>query len=365
MHIDMDAFYAAIEQRDNPRLRGRPIGVRLGKSGALASASYEARKFGVKSAIRISEATMLCPELEIVEADFDRYWEVAKIIQQTCRGRTKEFEPYSVSGVPEEGWLNYPEIGTWEEAEEEAKILKTEIRNNTVLTCSLGVAYAKIPAKLASDYHKPDGLTIVRDREEFAKLFWGKDVRDLFMVGKSLEKKLKALGMQTIGDIAQQSLEYLIQEFKQKRGTYLYNISRGIDDSEVIPDYLPHPPPQSIGRGRTVRIEGTRNYELLDNVLRELSQQVVDSLHETGYYFKTAHTEIEGFTRLGNPIKVSSRKTLDYYTNDWRELYNTAVRMLTKELNENGVSVKKISVRAGNLTQEPQLTLFKLTDYNI
>ena len=364
MHIDMDAFYASIEQRDKPELRGKPVAVRLGKSGALAAASYEARTYGVRSAMRIADAARLCPVLEIVEADFERYWQAAKTIRDTCKSRTEKFEFYRVSGVPDECWLEY-ELGTWEEAQEEAKALKNDIRTNTALTASVGVAYAKIPAKMASDYKKPDGLTVVRSTDEFASLFWSRGARDLFGVGAATEKKLKALGMHTIGDIAQQSLEYLTQQFKPKRGAYLYNISRGIDDSEVMPDYLPCPQPKSIGRGRTVRVKGTRNIDLLTDVLMQLSQEVGNRLNADGYYFRTTRVEIDGLTPSGNPTKTFKSTTLDYHTNSWRELYDAAVRELNSQLNQSNTSVRKISVRASSLTQEPQLTLFQLENYRV
>ncbi|MBI2084829.1 MAG: DNA polymerase IV [Candidatus Aenigmarchaeota archaeon] len=366
MHVDIDSFYASIEQRDNLRLRGLPIAVRLGKSEVIASASYEAKSFGVRSEMDISDAALLCPELQLIEADLEKYAEASRIFQQTCIARCREFEPYSVSGIPEEGWFDYTDkIESWEEGEEEAKSLKTDIRNNTGLTSSAGVAYAKIPAKMASDYDKPDGLTIVRNREEFASLFHDKGARDLFGVGHAIEKRLKALGIQTIGDIAKQSPDYLVEHFKTVRGTYLYLISRGIDEWEVNPSYSLAHIPKSIGRGKTVRRRGTKNFDMIADVLRELSRQVGASLRGNGYYFKTATVEISGFNSYGKRIRLSRNRTFDYHTNDWRDLYDAAVRMLYNESNQQQISVIKIGVRAGKITQEQQLTLFNLRDYKV
>ncbi len=365
MHADMDAFYASVEQRDNPSLRGLPIAVRLGKSQVIASASYEAKSLGVKSAMDIYDATLLCPELLLVEADFEKYINASRIFQQTCIAICREFEPYSVSGIPEEGWLDYTgKLETWEDAYEEAESLRAKVANNTNgLTCSVGIAYAKIPAKMASDVNKPDGIALLRDTTEFVSLFHGRPVRDLFMIGAALERRLNGLGVQTIGDIAKQTLDYLVKQFKSSLGTYLYFISRGIDESKVTPYYLERDIPKSIGRGKTVRRAGTNNFELLSDVLKELSREVGSYVQASGYYFKTAGLEIDGINgEFNRRVSLSRNRTFDYHTDDWRELYDAAVRMLYNELNQQQIRVKKISVRAGNLTQEPQLTLFNLAD---
>ena len=358
MHADMDAFYAAIEQRNNPEYMGLPIAVRLGKSGVIASASYEAKRYGVKSAMSVNEANKKCPQLYVIEADMNKYAAESRKFQDICISHCREFEPYSVSGIPEEGWLDYTDkIDIWEDAKMEAKRLKFDIQYETGMTASVGVAYSRIIAKMASDYEKPDGLTVVSDEEEFRSLFWGRGVRDLFMVGDAIERRLKRLGMNTIEDIAEQSLDYLVRHFKPSRGTYLHLISHGIDKSKVKPYYEHAYAPKSIGNGKTVKKKGTRDFNWLSETLRELSRHVGTRLRGNGYYFKTVTLEINGYDESDSRKNLARSRSLGYYSDDWHGIYDNAIGMLYNELKQ-GISVRRVGVRACNLTQEPQLRLF-------
>ncbi len=364
-HVDIDAFFASVEQRDHQEYRGRPIVIRHGGSETIAAASYEAKAHGIRSGMSIYRAWNLCPDITIVDRPLERYVPDSESFQKICISHCDEFEPYSVSGVPEEGWMDYSgKLESWEDAEFEGRRLKDDIRNNVGLTASVGIAYAKIPAKMASDYQKPDGLTIVRDREEFAALFRERGVRDLFGVGAATERKLKKVAIRTIGELAQQSLDYLVELFKPSKGTYLYLISRGIDESRVVPYYENAFVPKSIGRARTVRRKGTENFDLLSSVLKDLSVQVGRIVRGNGYYFRTVKLEIDGYDNIGRSERRSRSKSMGYCSDDWHEIYDRAVRMLYTELMYiEPLAVRKIGVRASNLTQEPQLTLFRPDDY--
>ncbi len=366
-HVDIDAFFASVEQREHPEYRGKPIAVRHGGSETIAAASYEARAYGVRSGMNIYDAGNLCPEIIVVESPLERYVHDSRKFQEICISRCREFEPYSVSGVPEEGWMDYTgKLESWKDAEQEGLGLRNDIKNNTGLTASIGIAYAKRPAKMASDYGKPDGLVVIRNEKEFEPIFHGRGVRDLFGVGAAIERRLKELGLYTIGDIAQQSGDYLRAHFKLKRGQYLYFISRGVDEEPVIPYYAQAFVPKSIGRGRTVRRMGTKNFDLLRDILMDRSKLVGTILNGYGFYFKTVRLETDGYDNIGIERSRSRSRTLDYYSNDWREIYDKAVRILYGEMKGvNPLSVRKIGVRASNLTHEAQLTLFRPDDYKV
>lgn len=366
-HTDIDAFFASVEQRDYPEYRGRPIVVRYGGSETIAAASYEAKAYGIGGGMRLDRAENLCPGLVIVDRPLERYVPDSRTFQDICISHCPEFEPYSVSGVPEEGWMDYTgKLESWEEAKEEGMSLRNDVKNNMGLTASTGIAYAKIPAKMASDYNKPDGLTVVRNAEEFALLFWRRGVRDIFGVGAATEEKLKKLGIETIGELAEKSFDYLVEHFKPSRGTYLYFISRGVDETPVTPYYDQTFVPKSIGRARTVRRKGTKNFDLLGDILRDLCRQVGTIVRGNGYYFRTVTLEMNGYNYIGDIKSRSRSRTLGYDSNDWHDIYDNTARMLYGELmGIMPLAVRKIGARAEKIKVEAQPMLFGMNDYKV
>lgn len=230
LHIDMDAFYASVEQRDNPQLRGKPVvvGGRPERRGVVAACSYEARKFGIHSAMPSSQALKLCRNVIFVQHRFDAYREASAKIHQVFKQYTSMIEPLSL----DEAYLDVTqaanEIGS---ATEVARAIKHDIKQQVNLTASAGVSYNKFLAKIASDMDKPDGLFVIRP--EVAERFIEQlEIRKFYGIGKVTEKKLQSLGIFFGSDLKALSKLQLQTQFG-RTGNYYYNIARGIDDRPV------------------------------------------------------------------------------------------------------------------------------------
>jgi DNA polymerase IV len=234
IHIDMDAFYASIEQRDNPELRGKPIAVGgspEGRGGVVATASYEARKYGVRSAMPAKKAKQLCPSVIFVRPRFDAYKNVSRSIREIFSRYTDLVEPLSL----DEAFLDVTEdklnIGS---ALDIAKEIKAAIKSELHLTASAGVSINKFLAKIASDLNKPDGLTFIGPSR--INIFMEKlPVEKFFGVGKVTAEKMKRMGLHTGADLKKLSENELVKHFG-KSGHFYYKIVRGIDDRPVQPD---------------------------------------------------------------------------------------------------------------------------------
>ncbi len=225
IHIDMDAFFASVEQRDNPSLRGRPVAVG-GSSGrgVVAAASYEARKFGVKSAMPSVTAKRLCPDLVFVKSRFDAYREVSGQIREIFRFFTPYVEPLSLDEAYLDVTADLQGIGS---ATATAQAIRRRIRDETRLTASAGVSYNKFLAKLASDQNKPDGVCIIRPGEGEA-FVQSLPIRRFHGVGPKAEEKMARLGIASGADVAAKDRAWLRQNFGSF-GDYLFRAARGVD----------------------------------------------------------------------------------------------------------------------------------------
>lgn len=232
VHIDMDAFYASVEQRDNPQLRGKPVVVAWrGNRSVVCAASYEARRFGVRSAMPAVRAERLCPNAVIVPPDFPRYRAVSRLAREIFKRHTDLVEPLSL----DEAYLDVSENKTGlPTATRVARAIREQIREELNLTASAGVAPNKFLAKIASDWRKPDGLFVIQP-EEVDQFLLPLPIGRLPGVGKVTEEKLKKLGTQTVGDLRKLDLSTLEGHFG-RYGLRLYELARGVDNSEVIPD---------------------------------------------------------------------------------------------------------------------------------
>jgi DNA polymerase-4 len=232
VHIDMDAFYASVEQRDDPQLRGKPVVVAWrGNRSVVCAASYEARRFGVRSAMPASRAERLCPSAVFLPPDFPRYRAVSREVREIFQRHTDLIEPLSL----DEAYLDVSENKTGlPTATQVARTIREQIRTELKLTASAGVAPNKFLAKIASDWKKPDGLFVIQpdDVDSFLSPL---PVGRLPGVGKVTEEKLKSLEIQTVADLQKLDLAILERRFG-RYGVRLYELARGIDQSEVIPD---------------------------------------------------------------------------------------------------------------------------------
>ena len=231
IHVDMDAFYASVEQRDNPELRGKPVAVGGGVRGVVAAASYEARTFGIRSAMPAVTARRRCPDLVFVKPRFDAYRAVSQQIRAIFADYTPLIEPLSL----DEAYLDVTEdlkgIGVATHIAEE---IRARIKAETGLTASAGVSYNKFIAKLASDQNKPDGLCVVTPARGPAFVA-ALPVKRFHGVGPVTAAKMAALGIATGADLAAMSREFLARHFGSS-GDYYYNLARGICHRQVRPD---------------------------------------------------------------------------------------------------------------------------------
>jgi DNA polymerase-4 len=232
VHIDMDAFYASVEQRDDPKLRGKPVIVAWkGTRSVVCAASYEARAFGVRSAMPAMRAEGLCPDAIFIAPDFTRYRAVSRSAREIFQRHTDLIEPLSLDEAYLDVTANKTGLPT---ATLVARTIREQIRQELNLTASAGVAPNKFLAKLASDWRKPDGLFVIQPEEVHAFLM-PLPVGRLPGVGKVTEGKLAKLGIKTVGEL--RGLDLSALEYEVGRyGVRLYELARGIDESEVIPD---------------------------------------------------------------------------------------------------------------------------------
>ena len=232
IHIDMDAFYASVEQRDDPRVQGKPVIVAWrGTRSVVCAASYEARQFGVRSAMPAVRAERLCPDAVFLPPDFTRYRAVSRQVREILTRHTDLVEPLSL----DEAYLDVSENKTkLLTATQVARTIREQIRTELNLTASAGVAPNKFLAKIGSDWRKPDGLFVIQP-EEVDSFLLPLTVGRLPGVGKVMEEKLKDSGVQTVGDLRKIELATLEGRFG-RYGVRLFELSRGVDKSEVIPN---------------------------------------------------------------------------------------------------------------------------------
>ncbi len=266
LHIDMDAFYASVEQRDNPELRGKPVvvGGEPDKRGVVAAASYEARTFGVRSAIPMSRAVRLCPSLVIVRPNFQKYRAVSQQVFGLYREVTPLVEPLSL----DEAYLDVTE-NAWHEplGSTVARRLKERIRETTGLTASAGVAPNKFLAKIASGWKKPDGLTVIAP-ERVEAFLQGLPVDALWGVGPVTAKKLRANGIEKLIDVRAVDPATL-QQAVGSLAPWLQQLARGLDDRPVVSEYEP----KSSGSENTFATDLTR----LDEIRAEVATMARDA----------------------------------------------------------------------------------------
>lgn len=231
IHVDMDAFYASVEQRDDPSLKGKPVIVGWpGERSVVCAASYEARAFGVHSAMPATRARRLCPAAAFIPPDFERYRAVSRHIREIFERHTPLVEPLSL----DEAYLDVTqELTGIPTATETAMKIRLEIREETQLTASAGVAPNKFLAKIASDWRKPDGLFVIRPHQ-VADFLVGLPVRKIPGVGRATEEVLAGMNITTVDDLHRFTREELVDRFG-KWGTRLWELARGIDESPVEP----------------------------------------------------------------------------------------------------------------------------------
>ncbi|MGD2186474.1 MAG: DNA polymerase IV [Desulfobacterales bacterium] len=346
LHIDMDAFYASVEQLDDPRLKNKCVIVGgTSNRGVVSAASYEARQFGIHSAMPIYQAKQKCPHGMFVPPRMGRYKEVSKKVMALLKDFSPLVEPVSI----DEAYLDITGCQRlFGEPQDIAGEIKRKIKETVKLTCSVGVAPNKFLAKIASDMQKPDGLTVIMPHQvpEFIRSL---PVDKVPGVGKKMFHQLELLGIRTLGDV-QQMPEKSLMKHLGIFGKRLRTLSSGSDNSPVTP----HTPHKSISTERTLAAD-TRDVKLLKRYLLRQSEEVAKQLRTAGVRAKTITIKIKD----ADFKQVARRTTINIPTQSSKTIYQHAERLMdrlriTKDVRLIGVGTSGLS----SVTTSVQLGLF-------
>jgi DNA polymerase-4 len=348
IHIDMDAFFASVEQLDNPELRGKPVAVGgSGDRSVVAAASYEARKFGVRSAMPSVTAKRLCPGLIFVRHHFDRYQEISSQVFRIFSEYTDIIEPLSIDEAFLDVTVNKKNIRS---ATIIAREIKDEIKSRTGLTASAGISINKFLAKIASDIKKPDGLFVIPP-DKASEFIEHLPVEKFYGIGKVTSEKMHKLGIHNGRDLKEWDMVSLVRNFG-KVGAFYFNIARGIDDRPVEPDL----DRKSVGTEVTFEKDLSTRFEIIAE-LYKLEKELMNRLEGSGTSGKTLTLKV----KFADFRQITRSRTLKNFIHDFETLHNevTAIR---KSLKLEGEKIRLLGVSVSNLStdesEDRQLELF-------
>ncbi len=336
LHADLDAFYASVEQLDRPELRGRPVvvGAPPQARGVVAAASYEARRFGIHSAMPMSRALRLCPQAVQVAPRFDRYGEVSRRVMAIFREVTPLVEPLSL----DEAFLDATEqVGAHGGPEALAREIKRRVKEETGLTASIGVGTNKTVAKIASEMEKPDGLVVVSPGEE-ASFLAPLPVRSLWGVGPKAEEALLQMGIHTIGELARAGEAALVERFGV-RGQWFRRMANGLDDRPVETEQER----KSVGAETTFPRDLADGPELRE-ILSRVAEDVARRLQDKGVRARTVVLKL----RYSDFRTITRQTSLAEGVDSGRELVTVAGALLDKTA-EAGQRFRLLGIHGTNL----------------
>ncbi|WP_343705007.1 DNA polymerase IV [Flavobacterium sp.] len=337
IHIDMDAFYASVEQMDNPELRGKPVAVGGSENrGVVSAASYEARKFGVRSAISGVLAKKYCPEIIFVRPRFDRYKEISSKIHKIFHEYTDLVEPLSLDEA-------YLDVTKNKKGNPSASLLAQEIRtrifNEVGLTASAGISVNKFVAKIASDYNKPNGQKTVNP-DEVEAFLEDLPIRKFYGVGKVTTEKMYQLGIFTGTDLKSKSLDFLEKHFG-KSGAFYYHVVRGIHNSEV----------KSSRIAKSVAAEHTFDVNLSSEIfMMEQLERIAGSLEKRLKRYNVSGKTITLKIKYSDFSQQTRSKTLPYFISDKSLIMENVEELLYQEKMKD--SVRLLGISLSNLNTE-------------
>ncbi len=338
IHIDMDAFFASVEQRDHPELRAKPIAVGgLGNRGVVAAASYEARKYGVFSAMPGKVAKRKCPFLIFVKPRFEVYKQVSAQIRQIFLEYTDLVEPLSLDEA-------YLDVSTHKKGKPSAtliaKEIKERIKKETGLTASAGISINKFLAKIASDYRKPDGLFLIKpeDAESFVEKL---PVEKFFGIGKVTAQKMHKMGIYSGSDLKKISEIELIKRFG-KQGSYYYHIARAIDLREVKPNRLR----KSVGAENTFE-DDLSDFNEMENELKKIAHKLMERIIKADTFGKTLTLKI----KFSDFKQITRSKTFHQDIMTFEDLWKSGLELLSA-LDFSGKKVRLLGLSVSNLRND-------------
>jgi DNA polymerase IV (DinB-like DNA polymerase) len=346
----MDYFFAQCEEKENPAIKGKPVVIcvysgRSEESGAVSTCNYEARKFGIKASIPIIQAKKLNPDAIFLPVNRELYRRISLEIMGILRGYCDRLEQKSI----DEAFCDITsKVNDFDEAGMYSTMIKQEILEKVGLTSSIGVAPNKLVAKIASDFQKPDGMTIVRpdDVQDFLSPL---KISTLAGVGKKTEQRLKEMNVRTMGDMTLLSRDVLIREFGKAKGEWLKQASQGTDNSPVEE----HEGTDQIGRIATLK-EDTDDLSIINEIINNLSDDVHRKLKERKLGFRSI-----AFVAIATDFKTRVKShTLAVPAKDLETIKNNAHELAKQFLAENPVRLRRVGVRVANLTEEKSQMTF-------
>lgn len=342
IHVDMDAFYASVEQMDNPNLRGKPVAVGGNEiRGVVSAASYEARKFGVRSALSGALAKKYCPELLFVKPRFDRYKEISQQIRKIFHDYTDLVEPLSLDEA-------YLDVTYNKKGNPSASLIAQEIRlrilNEVGLTASAGISVNKFIAKVASDVNKPNGQKTVPP-DEVISFLEELPIRKFYGVGKVTAEKMYQLGIFTGLDLKSKPIEFLEKHFG-KSGTFYFYVVRGVHNSEVKPNRIT----------KSVAAEHTFDENLTSEIfMQERLESIAAELDRRLKKYKIAGKTVTLKIKYSDFTQQTRSKTLPYFISDKSLLFDTVKELLFQERMKD--SVRLLGISLSNLNTEIKKTI--------
>ncbi|HEV8404656.1 MAG TPA: DNA polymerase IV [Nitrososphaera sp.] len=344
MHVDFDYFFAQCEEIRLPALRLKPVVVcvfsgRTEDSGVVSTANYVARKYGVKSGIpiRVAKSKLANSEAVFLPLDSAYYSQVSESVISIIASYADRFEHVGI----DECYLDVSErAGSLDSAKSLAQAIKNDVKSQAQLTCSIGVAPNKMLAKIASDLHKPDGLTVIEPGNA-AEFIASMDVGRIPSIGPKTSERLGELGVKIIGDLAKFDLFRLIEEFGKKTGTYMHNASQGVDNEPVVESGEK----QQIMRITTLKKDATSSAEMLSD-LHEICKSVFQTANDRRMTFKTVGILLV----LDNLDNITRSKSLKVHSSNFESVHYTTKLILDEAMREAGpIKVRRLGVRLSDL----------------
>lgn len=350
IHVDMDAFFASVESRDHPELAGKPliIGALPQERGVVSTCSYEARKYGVRSAMNIKEAYRRCPQGIYMHPDIRKYREVSAQLHEIWGTYTDVMEYISL----DEGYLDVTgSIRLFGSARNIGQMIRERTRKEVGLTCSVGIGYSKATAKFASEEKKPDGFFEIPDQEFFRELIKKRKIEVLLGVGNRSSEKLHEMHIYTVQDLLENQKR--VEEVFGRRGRQIVEIAQGIDEREVVPYYESEA--KSISREHTFQ-QDSSDLEYLKSYLRIFAKELSLKLRSRGCYCQTVTLKITYASMKG----ITRSQTVEP-TNSTETIYHTAAGLLEKIPVQ---PIRLIGIGTGNFTESKteQISLWNLKD---
>lgn len=342
LHVDMDAFYASVEERDDPKLKGKAVVVGVGKRGVVSAANYEARKFGIRAAMPIYKAKALAPHAVFIAPNMARYAEVSEQVMAIFRDVTPHVEPISL----DEAFLDVTGarrlLGSGIEIADQ---IRKRVEKDLGITCSVGIAHNKFIAKIASGHCKPNGVLEV-DPDKMLEFLHPLAANEIWGVGPKTNELLEKMGLFTIADIANTPRSTLIRVLGQASGASLYELAWGRDYRDVITEHAE----KSISASQTFDVDLYQPEEILKEFLR-LTEKSADRMRAKGLATNTISIKV----RFADFKTISRSKTLDLPTTGTQEIFEVA-KALYLGLNLDRVLIRLVGVSLDSLVENDDVT---------